>query len=162
MSNISMRFAVAEDVPLILSFIKSIAEFEKLSHLVEADEATLLQSLFGDSPAAEVLLAFVDDQPAAFAVFFHSFSTFTGKRGLWLDDLFVKPEFRGMNVGKNLLKKLGAIAVERNCARFEWIVLDWNKNAIEFYEKTGAEILRQWHICRFSGERLNNFADKLK
>ncbi len=157
-----MRFAVAEDVPLILSFIKSIAEFEKLGHLVEADEPTLQQSLFGNSPAAEVLLAFVDDQPAAFAVFFHSFSTFTGKRGLWLDDLFVKPEFRGMNIGKTLLKKLASIAVERNCARFEWIVLDWNKNAIDFYENAGAEILKEWHICRFSGKKLNRFADALE
>lgn len=159
--EVSIRFAKSTDVPLILSFIKSIAEFEKLSHMVETDESTLRDSLFGNNPAAEVLLVFVNNQPAAFAVFFHSFSTFTGKRGLWLDDLFVKPEYRGMSIGKMILKKLAAIAIERNCARFEWIVLDWNKNAIDFYKGAGADILKEWNICRFAGEKLKLFADKL-
>lgn len=146
--------ATVGDVPLILSFTRQIAAYEKLSHEVVATEEILRESLFGERPAAEVLFAYWDEEPVAYAVFFHNYSTFLGKAGLYLEDLFVKPEHRGRGVGKALLKHLSALAVERGCGRFEWCVLDWNEPAIEFYRRLGAQVLPEWRICRVTGEAL--------
>lgn len=155
---LTIRKAEEKDTSLILSFIKGIAEYEKLSHAVQADEATLRESLFGKDPSAEVLLAYYDREPAGFAVFFHNFSTFTGKAGLYLEDVFVKPQLRGKGIGKALLVYLAGIAVERNCPRFEWSVLDWNKPAIEFYESLGAKPMDEWTVYRLSGKELEELA----
>ena len=132
------RRASERDVPLILQMIRDLAEYERMSDQVVATEAGLREALFGAQPQAEVLIAYADDRPAGFALFFHNFSTFVGRRGLYLEDLFVKPEFRGLGLGRRLLTELARIAVERDCGRFEWSVLDWNEPAIGFYEKLGA------------------------
>lgn len=159
--NKSERLVIREtseaDAPLILEFIRGIAEYEKLSHAVVATEESLRESLFRQR-AAEVLIAELDSEPVAFAVFFHNFSTFVGRRGLYLEDLFVKPEYRGRGVGRALLKHLARIAVERGCGRMEWIVLDWNAPAIKFYEQIGARPLDEWTTFRLTGEALENLA----
>jgi len=157
-SPLQIRPATEHDVALVLEFIREIAEFEKLSHQVTATEALLQDSLFGPSPGAEVLLAYQDDSPAAYAVFFHTFSTFLGKRGIWLEDLFVRPAFRRQGIGKALLQHIASIAKERDCGRLEWAVLDWNTNAIEFYKGLGAEVLPDWRICRMTGAALDGLA----
>lgn len=158
MSGLEIRPATEGDVPLILSLIRGIAEYEKLLHEVVATEATLAASLFGEHPAAEVLLGFAEETPVAYAVFFHNFSTFLGTRGLYLEDLFVKPGFRGRGYGKSLLLHLARLAKERNCGRFEWSVLDWNEPAIGFYEALGADVLPDWRICRLAGPALERVA----
>ena len=132
--SLKIRPATAADVPLLLEFIRAIAEYEKLIDQVKATEETLRESLFGDRPAAEALLGEWGGEPAAFAVYFQNFSTFTGRPGLYLEDLFVKPEYRQRGIGKLMLKHLAKIAVERGCPRLEWVALDWNEPAIEFYE----------------------------
>jgi GNAT superfamily N-acetyltransferase len=144
--DIELREGTVEDVPLLLSFIRKMAEFERID--CTATEAVLEESLFGDRPAAATLLAFVEGHPIAYAVYFLTFATMVGKRGLWLDDLFVDPEFRGKGVAKAMMAYLADIAIENKCGRFEWIVLDWNKTAIGFYNKLGAKILDDWRICR--------------
>ena len=154
MTEITIVPATVDDVPLILDFTRQIAEYEKLSHEVVATEEILRESLFGERPAAEVLFAYRGDEPLGYAVFFHNYSTFLGRAGLYLEDLFVKPEYRGIGAGKALLKHLANLALERKCGRFEWCVLDWNEPAIEFYRRLGASILPEWRICRVTGETL--------
>jgi GNAT superfamily N-acetyltransferase len=148
-----------EDVPLILSFIRALAEYEKLSHAAVATEAQLQRYLFGPRPAAEVLMASVDGEPAGFALFFSTFSTFVGRPGLWLEDLFVLPAFRRRGIGGRLLEAVARIAIERECGRLEWAVLDWNEPALKLYRQRGATVLDDWRICRVDGERLNQLAD---
>lgn len=154
-----VRSGTADDIPLLLSFIKSMAEFEKLE--VSATEQILQEALFGEHPAAHTLLAFVDGEPAAYAVYFFSFSTMIGKRGFWLDDIFVKPEFRGKGIAKALMAYLADIAIRNKCGRFEWIVLDWNKSAFEFYKGMGAVVLGDWKVCRLDGDELDGLAKEL-
>jgi GNAT superfamily N-acetyltransferase len=153
-----IRIARAEEsqIPLILSFIRKLAEYERLSHKVVVDEAQLRKSLFGPHPAAEVAIAYLDEQPAGFAVYFHNFSTFAGRPGLYLEDLFVEPQLRGKGIGKSLLAYLARLAEERGCARVDWAVLDWNEPAKRFYRKLGAEPMDDWTIYRLSGAGLKN------
>ncbi len=148
--------ASPSDVPLILGFIRKLAEYEKLSDEVVADETILRASLFGQRPAAEVLLAYVGDRAVGFAVFFHNFSTFSGRPGIYLEDLFVEPAHRGRGIGKAMLVHLAQLAVERGCSRLSWAVLDWNQPAIDFYRKLGAKPLDDWTIFRLSGPALEN------
>jgi GNAT superfamily N-acetyltransferase len=154
--SLSIRFATADDAALILTFIRGLAEYEKLLHEVEATEETLRATLFPTEgrPAAECVLAFLDDAPAGFAIFLTNYSTFLAKPGLYLEDLFVKPELRGRGVGKALLLYLAKLANQRGCGRMEWTVLDWNQPAIDFYEYIGAERKREWQICRLTGPAL--------
>ncbi|HWL14253.1 MAG TPA: GNAT family N-acetyltransferase [Opitutus sp.] len=156
-----IRPAAPTDVPLILEFIRGLADYEQLSHEVEATEEKLRGTLFGERPAAECVLAFADDAartPAGFAIFFTNYSTFLAKPGLYLEDLFVKPEFRGRGFGKTLLLHLAKLANQRGCGRMEWSVLDWNEPAIAFYESLGAERKRAWQICRLTGDALARYA----
>jgi len=157
-SNFQIRRATERDVPVILSFIRQLAEYERLSHEAVMTEDILRESLFGSRPAAEVLLGYSGDRPVAFAVFFHNFSTFLGRSGLYLEDLFVIPEMRGKGFGRALLVELAKIARERKCGRFEWAVLDWNEPAIEFYKAIGAVPMDDWTIFRVTGEALKRLA----
>ena len=143
---------------MILSFIRQLAEYERLSHEAVMTEDVVRESLFGSRPAAEVLLGYSGDRPVAFAVFFHNFSTFLGRSGLYLEDLFVIPEMRGKGFGRALLVELAKIARERECGRFEWAVLDWNEPAIEFYKAIGAVPMDDWTIFRVTGEALKRLA----
>jgi GNAT superfamily N-acetyltransferase len=158
MVNVRIVSATEHDVPQILELIKGLAEYERLSHAVEATEDRLRQTLFGDRPAAEVLMAFEGDECAGFALFFTNYSTFLGKPGLYLEDVFVKPQLRRKGIGLALLKKLAAIAKERDYGRMEWSVLDWNEPAINFYKKLGAVPLDEWTMFRLTGEALADFA----
>jgi len=158
--EVSIRFASIEDIPVILSLIKGIAEYEKLSHEVIATEEILRNSLFGNRRVAEVLIADYRNDAAGFALFFHNFSTFVGKAGIYLEDLFVKPELRGKGIGKLLLTYLGKIALERDCGRIEWSVLDWNEPAIKFYEKLGAVPMDGWTVFRVTEEKIPLLADQ--
>ncbi len=160
MSQFQIRKAKESDAHLIVWFIRQLAEYERLSHEAVMTEESLRQSLFGPRPAAEVLLGYSEDKPAAFAVFFHNFSTFLGKPGLYLEDLFVVPEMRGRGFGRAMLVELARIARERNCGRFEWAVLDWNEPAIEFYKKLGAVPMNEWTIFRVAGEALERLANE--
>ena len=150
--------ATERDVPLILQFIRGLAEYERLSHEVAATEQGLRETLFGSRPAAEVVLCYFGEEPAGFALFFHNYSTFVSKPGLYLEDLFVLPKFRGRGCGKALLAHLAKLALERNCGRFEWTVLDWNEPAIGFYRKLGAKLLDDWRVCRMTGDALTRLA----
>ncbi len=150
--------ATEGDVPLILRLINGLAEYEKLAHEVTATEAGLRETLFGARPAAEVIIGYAGDTPAGFALFFSNYSTFLGKPGLYLEDLFVVPEWRGHGFGRGLLAHLAALAVERGYGRFEWSVLDWNEPAIGFYEKLGAKLLDGWSIFRVTGDALRQLA----
>ena len=154
MAAIRIVPAQASDVPVILEMIKALAEYEQLTHEVVATEDDLRQSLFGPRPAGEVLLAYAGSTPVGFALFFHNFSTFLGRHGLYLEDLFVVPEWRGKGVGKQLLAHIASIAESRNCGRMEWAVLDWNESAIAFYRRMGAHVLDEWRICRLTGHEL--------
>ena len=156
--NLHLRFAAEADVGLILELIKGLAAYEKLSHEVVADEAALCGTLFGEQKAAEVIIAEYASEPAGFALFFHNYSTFVGKRGLYLEDLFVQPAFRGRGIGKELLACLAKIAVARDCGRFEWSVLDWNEPAIRFYQSLGGQLMAEWQIFRVTGEALMKLA----
>jgi len=158
MNRTTLRQARMEDVDLILELIRGLAEFEKLSHQVQVTREQLQSTLFGARPAAEVVLAFDGENVVGFAVCFANFSTFLGKPGLYLEDLYVRPEFRGRGHGRALLRHLATLALERGCGRFEWTVLDWNESAIEFYRRQGAEVLPQWRICRVTGEALAQMA----
>jgi GNAT superfamily N-acetyltransferase len=157
--NLKIRIAEKEDVPLILEFIKGIAEFEKLSHLVEATEETLMESMFGERPYAEVFFAELEGVPAGFTVFFHNFSTFVGKQGLYIEDIYVKPEFRGKGIGKLMFLQCIKLAKERKCGRVEWVVLDWNP-AREFYEYFGAGPVEGWHIYRMGEDKFTSALEK--
>ncbi len=154
----SIRTATAADVPLILEFIRGLASYEKLSHEVVATEAALRATLFGSPPAAHVVIAEVNGQPAGFALYFFNYSTFLARSGLYLEDLFVKPEFRGAGTGKALLLHLAKIANARGCGRMEWTVLDWNEPAIKFYDSLGARRMNEWKICRLTGPALTQYA----
>ncbi len=158
MTNIHIAPASESDVPLILSFIKEFAEYVRLSHEVAATEETLRETLFGPRRYAEVLIARLDDRPVGFAIFFHNFSTFLGKPGIYLEDLFVLPEFRSQGIGKAFLIYLARLAVERGCGRFEWAVLDWNESAIAFYKRLGAVPLDELTVFRLTGESLERLA----
>ena len=153
-SSVHLRAATPADVDTILGLIRGLAEYENLLDRVVATPEKLADTLFGAHPAAEVLLAEVDGQVQGFALFFHNYSTFLAQRGLYLEDLFVRPEARGHGVGKALLKALAELAVQRGCGRFEWSVLDWNQSAIDFYEAMGATVMPDWRICRVTGEAL--------
>ncbi|MBP7624306.1 MAG: GNAT family N-acetyltransferase [Xanthomonadales bacterium] len=154
----TLRAATRADVPLILGFIRELAEYERLLDQVVCDEATLDANLFGERTLAEVVIAEHAGEPAGFALFFHNFSTFRGRRGLYLEDLFVRPECRGFGIGKRLLAHLAKLAIDRDCARFEWSVLDWNAPAIGFYQSLGARLLDDWRVCRMDGEALARLA----
>jgi GNAT superfamily N-acetyltransferase len=158
MPELETRAATEEDVPLILSLIKELAEYERLSHEVVATEEALRDSLFGERPVAEVLIGHLGDEPAGFALFFHNFSTFLGKPGIYLEDLYVRPEFRGAGIGRALLVHLARVARERGCGRLEWSVLDWNEPAIGFYKKIGASPVSGWTVYRVTGEALDDMA----
>lgn len=156
--NFEIRNANVSDVSIILGFIRELAEYEKLLDQVIATEESLKETLFGKKPFAEVIIGEVNSQPVAFAIFFHNYSTFLGKPGLYLEDLYVKPELRGQGFGKIILSYLAKIAVERNCGRLEWWVLDWNEPALEFYRKIGARPMSEWTVQRLEGESLKNLA----
>lgn len=153
--NVELRPAMRADVPQILAFVCELAEYEKLADEAVASEADVTEQLFGGHPAAEIVIAEVDGQSAGFALFFHNFSTFLGRRGLYLEDLFVRPQYRGLGLGKRLMVHLARLAVERGCGRFEWSVLDWNEPAIRFYRGLGAVGLEEWTVQRLSGPALH-------
>ena len=158
MPEVEIRSATEEDVPLILSLIKELAEYERLSREVVATEEGLGDSLFGEKRVTEVLLGYLGDDPAGFALFFHTFSTFLGRPGIYLEDLYVRPEFRGAGIGRALLVHLARLARERGCGRLEWSVLDWNEPAIGFYRSLGASPVSGWTLYRVSGEALEELA----
>ena len=155
---ISIRSATPADISLIGQFIRDLAEYEKLAHAVRFDEAVMAQKLFGPRTFAEVLIGEIDGTPQGFALFFHNFSTFEGRPGIYLEDLFVRPDARGSGLGKALLGKLAALAVERDCARLEWSVLDWNTPAIDFYKALGARPMDEWTVYRVDGDALTGLA----
>jgi GNAT superfamily N-acetyltransferase len=150
----TLRHAAPADLPAIVGLIAELAEFEHLSHLMQVTPESLRPHLFGDKPVAECRVAEAGGEVVAFALFFTNFSTFLGKPGLYLEDLYVKPAHRGQGLGRALLTDLARLAVERGCGRFEWSVLDWNANAIRFYEGMGATVMPDWRICRVTGEAL--------
>lgn len=157
--KVNFRYAQKDDAALILSFIKGLAEYEKMSDDVIADEDTLKEWIF-DKKKAEVIFAVADNTEVGFALFFHNFSTFLGRAGIYLEDLFVLPEYRGKGYGKAILKKLAKIAKERNCGRLEWSCLDWNKPSIDFYLSLGAAAMSEWTVYRLSGDTLTNLANQ--
>ena len=156
--EVELRHGTINDVPLLLSFIRSMAAFERLT--VTATEESLRVALFGEAPAARVLLAFTNGDPIAYATYFFTFATMVGKRGLWLDDLFVTPAFRGKGLGKAVMAYLADVAIRHHCGRLEWMVLDWNEMAIGFYKKLGASVLTDWRICRLEEAQLPGVAGK--
>lgn len=155
---ISTRPATETDVPILLGLIRELAEYEKLTHEVVATEATLSRTLFGESRVAEAMIGCVNDEPVGMAIFFHNYSTFLAKPGLYLEDLYVQPPHRGCGLGKALIKAVARLAVERGCGRYEWTVLDWNTPAIEFYQSLGAEMKSDWRIMRVTGDALAKMA----
>jgi GNAT superfamily N-acetyltransferase len=154
----NLRSATSDDVPVIAELIRGLARFEKLEQEVVMTEELLASALFGDRPYAEVVLAEDDGRPVGFALFFHNFSTFLGRPGIYLEDLFVLPEHRGGGIGRMLLAHLARLAVERGCGRLEWAVLDWNRDAIQFYERLGARPNSDWTVYRLAGEALTGLA----
>ena len=156
--SFAIRNATEADIPLILQFIRDLAEYERLSHKVTAGEDGLRATLFGNPRFAEVLIGEEDGAPVGFAIFFHSYSTFLARPGVYLEDLFVKPEARGRGYGKALLARLAAIAKERDCGRVEWAVLDWNEPSIQFYRSLGATSLDDWKVFRLTGDALDKLA----
>jgi GNAT superfamily N-acetyltransferase len=159
MSAFAIRVATESDVPLILQFIRALAEYEKLSHEVIATEDALRATLFGNPRFAEVLIGEEDGAAVAFALFFHNYSTFNGAPGLYLEDLFVKPQARRRGYGRAMLSRLAAMTLERKCLRFEWAVLDWNAPAIDFYRSLGAVAMEEWTVMRVTGEALDALAE---
>ena len=153
-AGVTFRYATRDDVPVLLSLIRELAEFEQLLDQVRADESTLAEELFGSRRVAEALLAEEGGEAVAFAVFFHNFSTFMGRAGLWLEDLYVRPHARRRGIGRALITFVARIAVERKCGRFEWSVLDWNTRAIDFYRSLGAVAMDDWTTQRVTGEAL--------
>jgi GNAT superfamily N-acetyltransferase len=158
MSVLRIEPATEQDVPVILSFIRQLAEYERLSDAVVADQDLLRETLFGKHRTAEVVLGYFEDTPVAFAVFFHNFSTFLGRPGLYLEDLFVVPHMRGRGFGRAMLAHIARVAYERRCGRLEWSVLDWNEPAIKFYRKLGAVPMDEWTVFRVTGEALEKLA----
>ena len=157
-SPFSLRFATPDDVPVILACIRGLAEYERLAHEVVATEDLLRETLFGARPAAEVILAFQGEEAAGFALFFHNYSTFLARPGVYLEDLFVFPRFRGQGLGRILLARLARIALDRGCGRLEWSVLAWNADAIRFYQSVGAQAMSDWTVNRVTGEALRALA----
>ena len=151
--------ATIEDVPLILSFISELAEYEKLAHEVVATEDILKETLFGQNANAEVIIGYLDSVPVSFALYFYNFSTFLGRPGIYIEDLFVKNEARGKGIGKKMLTYLAHLAKEKNCGRLEWWVLDWNENAIRFYKSIGAKPMSEWTVFRITGKELENLSN---
>lgn len=156
--SLSIDVATRDDVPTILSLVRELAEFEQLAHEVVATEAQVEESLFGTRRVIECAIARVDGAVAGFALWFHNYSTFLGRAGIYLEDLYVRPQFRGHGIGKALLVHLAGIAVERGCGRMEWAVLDWNRKAIDFYESLGARPVGEWTVYRLTGETLQRVA----
>ncbi len=159
-SQFSIRPAQAADVAAIHAMIVELAEFEKLAHLMVATEAGLHDGLFGPHPACEAIVGVADGEVVCYALFFHNYSTFLARKGIYLEDLYVRHSQRGKGYGKQLLGALARLAVERDCGRFEWSVLDWNENAIRFYESMGAEVMPDWRICRVAGPALAALAGR--
>ena len=160
MAEIRIRPATPDDVPLILTFIHELAAYEKLAHVVVTSEADMHAALFGERPVIEAVIASVDDEPAGYALFFPNFSTFLGKPGLYLEDLYVRPAARGVGGGRTLLEHLARIVVERGWGRLEWSVLDWNEPSIAFYKKMGATAMDEWTVFRLTGKALETLALK--
>ena len=158
--DLTIRPAEAEDAPLILTLIRGLAEYEKLAHELVTTEEDLRETLFGPRPSAEVVIARVKDEAVGFAIFFHNYSTFLGRPGLYLEDLFVRPEHRGRGYGASLLRYLAALAKARRCGRFEWSVLDWNEPAIRFYRRLGAVSMDGWTVFRVTGAALDALASE--
>lgn len=158
--SVVVRAAEPADVATILRFVRELAAFEREPDAVEASEAMLAQALFGADPAAEAVIAQAGGEPVGFALFFHNFSTWTGQRGLYLEDLYVTPAARGQGVGRALLTHLAAIAIDRGCARFEWSMLDWNEGAIAFYRALGAIGMEEWTVQRVAGDALRRLAGR--
>jgi GNAT superfamily N-acetyltransferase len=157
--EIEIREGTPEDVPQVLAFIREMAAFEKIP--VSATEESLRVAFFGEKPAAQVLLVELDGKPVAYANYFFTFSSMLGKRGIWLDDIWVSPEYRGMKIGQAVMAYVADVAVKNDCGRFEWSVLDWNENAIQFYIKLGANVMPEWRICRLEGEKITPVAGRL-
>ena len=161
MSNgVSIRPAREDEVPLVLQFVRELAEYEHLLHEVVATEERVRRDLFGPRPYAEVVFACLDEAPVGFALFFHNYSTFIGKPGIYLEDLYVRPSVRGRGVGQALLRWLAAEAIERDCGRLEWAVLDWNEPAIRFYKSLGAKPMDEWGVFRLTGDALRRVAGR--
>ena len=160
MSDIVIRTAQADDIDTIQAFILALADYERLAHEVKADRETLARYLFGERPMAEVLIAEAEGAAVGFALFFPNFSTFEGRPGLYLEDLFVLPEARGLGAGRALLSRLAALAIERGCARLEWSVLDWNEPSIAFYRALGARPMDEWTVQRVDGQALVRLAGR--
>ena len=159
-NKLKIRKADINDVPLILSLIREIADYEKLSHEVTATEKDIRENLFGDVNYAEVLIAEYENEPVGYALFFYNFSTFTGRPGIYLEDLFIRPKYRGKGIGKTLLLQLLEIAKNKNCGRVEWCVLDWNEPAINFYKNLGAVPMDGWSIFRVTEDKFEKILDK--
>jgi GNAT superfamily N-acetyltransferase len=157
---IRLELATERDVPLILELIKRLAEYEQLADQVTATEDKLRRSLFGPTRSAEVVIAYADTEPAGYALWFYNYSTFLAEPGLYLEDLFVDPKWRGLGIGKALLRHLAGVAVDRGCGRMEWVVLDWNELAIGFYRGLGAQPLDGWHVFRLTADALRRVADR--
>jgi GNAT superfamily N-acetyltransferase len=158
-SDLVIREATEGDIPALLNLIHELAEYEKLTHIVVATEEMYKEALFGKLPVAEALMAFVDGEAVGYAIFFHNFSTFLGRAGIYLEDVYVRPQTRGKGVGKKLFATVARIAKERNCGRYEWCVLKWNTPSIEFYDALGAESLDGWLMMRLDGDALAKVAD---
>lgn len=161
MRDLEIRPAAPDDVPVLLGLIRALADFEKLSAQVMTNADLLRDALFGERPAAEALLAFEAGAPAGFAVYFQNYSTFTGRPGLYLEDLYVTPEKRGRGIGKALLLAVNRVALERGCGRFEWTVLDWNTGAIGFYESLGGKVLPDWRVVRLDRAGIESLAQRV-
>ncbi len=159
-TTFDIRPARPGDEPIVLRLIKALAEYEKLAHQVVATEADLTESLFGPRPYAEAIIGYADGAPVGFAVYFHSFSTFWGRPGIYLEDVFVEPEWRGRGLGRRLLAHVARVAVERGCRRMEWSVLDWNAPSIGFYKSLGARPMDEWTVYRLDGEALARVAQR--
>lgn len=158
LDTFEIKKAKINDVPLILSFIKALADYEKLLHEVVATEAILKKTLFENENSPAVIIGYLNQKPVSFALFFHNFSTFLGQPGIYLEDLYVKPEARGKGIGQKMLRYLAQLAKERNCKRLEWWVLDWNETAIAFYKRIGAKPMDEWTVFRVSGDDLDRLA----
>jgi GNAT superfamily N-acetyltransferase len=159
-NSFTIRFAGKEDVPEVVEMVRELAEFEKLLDKMVATVADYEESLFGERPAAEALVAETEEGLVGYAIFFSTFSTFVGRAGIWLEDLYVRPSARNLGIGKKLLKKVGRIAGERNAGRYEWCVLDWNQNAIDLYTRVGGEILEEWKIVRLEKEGIRRLPEQ--